>query len=209
MVNLKKSKHSEDSVEFSLSDQFLDQVKNNFDVQDVLNILIRLVVVAIAPIVLHIYNIYYIKKLNVQKNQVAQELNEKKNEIQELNKKITSFDGLKEKAKVFEDKIAILEKLARDRLKIIKILDGIQTGMGLIEEKKGNSGHFIVFKNVSIQDLKITIHGLTNDEESIKDFLITLEEENLYSDIHLESVRSEGNKSIKTFHVSGVILETI
>ena len=209
MVNLKKSKYLEDSVEFNLSDQIMDRFGGHFGLREFVQILVRIAFVSIAIVSLKIYNIYYIKKLNAQKGQIQLELNAKQDEIKKLDQQINAYADLTNKADEFQKKFKVLKQLADDRLRIIKVLDSIQSGMGFNDDDGKIASEFLFFKNISIINRALTIRGSTNNVKSIQEFLISLEEENLYDNIQLENVTSDQKGQLKNFLVKGTILETI
>ena len=175
----------------------------------VVQILIRAAIVAVIPIGLKVYNMHYLKTLTVQKSQVKSELEDKKKEVKELDKKIKAYGGLSNDAKEFDEKIKILKTLAKERFKVIKILDSIQSNMGLETDEETAGTDVFFFKNINITGRNISITGVTSDEQNIKSFLLSLEKEQLYENVHLENVRSNQNDAYKHFSIKGLILETI
>ena len=207
MVDFKKSQGSDDSVEVNLSNQIQYYFQDNFDSRLLISILIKLGFVALLPIGLKFHEIHYIQTLNAQKTQLNQELKAKKDEITKIEGEIGSYAGLNERHDEFKNKLDILGQLGKDRLKMIKVLDNIQTGLGEpSSDKNEDSKRIMFFDNIAIQGKNIRIQGVTNNEDIIQEFLTFLERDNLYSSVRLESIRA-GSKSLKSFMVTGIIAD--
>ena len=204
MVDLKKSQ-DQDSVEVNLSNQIQYYFQDNFNSSVVVSILIKLGFIALLPVGLKLHEVHHIKTLQSQKIQLNEELTAKKSEIKKIEEEIGSYDGLDARHDEFRDKLNILEKLGKDRLKIIKVLDNIQTGLGEPAlDKNEDSKQIMFFDSISIQGENIRIQGVTNNEDVIQNFLTFLEKENLYRSVRLESIRAS-SESLKSFMVTGII----
>lgn len=148
----------------------------------------------VFPILLMFYEQHHIDQLNLQLRQTQSALSVKETTLQEKKAEAAKSGELKEKAKELANKIEILKKLAKIRLREIRALDFIQNN---IPEKVWLSE--MVFKE---GQLKLKGRSMTDDD--LTNFVNSLENSKYFTNVLLLQAREERLKeaALKTFEVS-------
>lgn len=158
------------------------------------NVVINLVTILAFPGAL----IYYERSNLDQLRQLAlassAEVETVQNQITLKKNQITQSAELKEKAKELANKIDILKKLSRLRLREIKALDFIQASM---PEK-------VWLRELSFKSGALAIRGFSMTDDDLTLFVRALEKSRNFSSVVLLQAREERNKegSVKNFEVS-------
>ena len=158
------------------------------------NLAINIAVILIVPVALIYYERSNLDDLRQRAQVVADEVQVIQNEITAKKEEITQSANLKEKAKELANKIEILKKLARLRLREIKALDYIQTN---IPEK-------VWLKELAFRGGALTIRGYAVTDDELTNFVRSLEKSRNFSGVVLLQAREERNKdgAVKNFEVS-------
>lgn len=117
--------------------------------------------------------------------------------VTEKKAEIGKYAGLAEKAKELNDKLDIIRKLSRIRLREIKALDFIQS---TVPEK-------VWLNSLSVRDGLLAIHGYAVTDDDLTLFVRGLEKSRNFSNILLLQAKEERTKegTVKSFEVSGIV----
>ena len=206
MIDLKKSKDSGTTVELDLVDQIKDKLQEGLSFNVVVVTFLKIALIAIGPALIKLTEMKTIGSLKKDLGQINAELQAKQSQVQKLNNEIKVFDRSKIKKSDFDNKSSILGKLAQERLQVIEVLDNLQQSIDILGDKNKSGDKFMFFDSINITGNAVTINAMANDEEIVKDFLLYLEGENLYSSIRLDRISSEKG-SLRKFLVSGQLAE--
>jgi len=156
-------------------------------------IVTNLIVLFIAPIALIYYEHYQIGILKAQAQAKDVALQTVQAELNQKKAKVAETPNLREKAQELTDKIAILNKLARLRLREVKSLDFIQT---VIPDK-------VWLNEVNFTASNVEIKGNAVTDEDLEHFLGVLENPKYFSKVTLLSGREEKTQegSVKAFDI--------
>ena len=154
----------------------------------------RLVLLLVGPALLYIYEM---QNLPTKQAQLASK-NQALMELQEYNAKaansVAEIKKFKEDEAVIESRIAALEKISKDRLKEIRIMELLQT---VIPEKAW-------LTKVEINPSRMTIEGMALSDFEVSTFLESLTRSVFLVDVNLLNsveVNQEGNV-LKQFQIS-------
>lgn len=131
---------------------------------------IKLLLIGSIPLGLKVYEIHNINLLETEKSRVESILSAKQGESAALKANIESFDYLKKQKEEYVNKKNLLEELASSRLVIPQFLDRVQD---VIPESTWLTKISVSKKGDTNQ---ITIEGESLDEESVNNFLVSLQD---------------------------------
>lgn len=159
--------------------------------------LINLIVLVIFPGLLIYYERMNLEALKRTSVQVQSEVTKITSQINEKKAEISKSADLKEKAKELANKIEILKKLSRIRLREIKALDFIQAS---IPEK-------VWLKELIFKAGALTIKGYSLTDDDLTTFVRSLEKSRGFSGVVLLQAKEERTKegSLKSFEVSATV----
>jgi Tfp pilus assembly protein PilN len=157
-------------------------------------IVINLIVLLLFPAILIYYEQYNIGILQAQSRAAAAELQQLQNTLTEKETLLSQAGALKEKAKELVNKIEILKKLARTRLREVKSLDFIQTSL---PEK-------VWLTELSFKSGAVMIKGKAMTDDDLTAFVRMLEKNNAFSKVILLQAKEErtAEGAVKNFEVS-------
>ena len=206
MIDLKRSKDKETTIELDLADRIKDSLQEGMSFQFLLTVLFKILLISIGPGVLKFIEVNNIRKIETNLQQLKAEFKSKEDQIQQIIKKIESYDTSKIKKVDFDNKFSILTQLAQERLQVIKVLDNLQSSVDSISESENTPDEFMFFDSINVSNNKVVINAVANNEEVVKNFLSQLESEKprLYSSVHLNRISSTRG-ALKKFLVNGIL----
>ncbi|MGE0762500.1 MAG: PilN domain-containing protein [Bdellovibrionales bacterium] len=157
-------------------------------------LVINLIVVMLIPGALIYYERSNLEELRHHANITNAEVAELQNQIEQKKTQIAQSVELKEKAKELANKIDILKKLSRIRLREIKALDFIQASM---PEK-------VWLREMSFKSGALLIRGYSMTDDDLTMFVRSLEKSRNFSSVVLLQAKEERSKdgAVKNFEVS-------
>ena len=208
MIDLKQSKDKETTIELDLADRIKGSLQEGMSFQFLLTVVFKVLLISAGPGILKFIEISNIKKLENNLQQLKAEYASKEKQIQEIIKKIESYSNSKIKKEDFDNKFKILTKLAQERLQVIKVLDSLQSSVDSISESENTSDEFMFFDSIDVNNDKVVINAVANNEEVVKSFLTQLESEKprLYSSVYLNRISSTQG-ALKKFLVNGILVK--
>lgn len=159
--------------------------------------LVKLVVMLIFPALLMVYE----QQTIPTKTQELAKLRTKLQEIQQYNSKdqaaVEEIKKFKAEEARIQEGITAIEKISKNRMKIVKVLDLIQQA---IPEKAW-------FNNVDVRESKVTIVGFASTDFEITSFIETLAKSVFLVDVNLVNSSEEKIDGIvyRRFEVSCVL----
>ena len=175
-----------DQEKESIIDKFLANVE--ISPGKIIYFLIKVSFCAAGVLVLKHLEKDNLRKLNIAKDQVGQELVQLQKKQKTMEEQVNSFGYMRERSKEFDNKISIMQKIVDDRLVVIQGLDSIQS---VIPEE-------VWLKKVTFRNQKFTLEGLGTTNHQINRFIEKLEKTNLFSSVNLEKSKKDMNS--KTFN---------
>tara|TARA_B100001248_G_C27398844_1_gene468042 strand:- start:585 stop:1205 length:621 start_codon:yes stop_codon:yes gene_type:complete len=161
------------------------------------DILVKVVLALIFPIMIYGVDIYFTKQKQAQLNQVNQEIQQVKNKIASFGSKADSVKRFKQEKEGLVNRINIIKKLLDERLTIIKRLDALHR---VIPEKAW-------LKKFSIENGAFKLQGLATDDFIVSTTIQNLEQSIYFSGIRLESsgeARSSDG-AVREFNIRGQV----
>ena len=206
MIDLKRSKDKETTIELDLADRIKGSLQEGMNFQFLITVLFKILLISAGPGTLKFIEFNNIRKLEKNLQQMKAEFKSKEDQIQKIIKKIESYDNAKIKKADFDNKFNILTQLAQERLQVIKVLDNLQSSVDSISESENTSDQFMFFDSINVNNNKVVINAVANNEEVVKSFLSQLESEKprLYSSVHLSRISSTQG-TLKKFLVNGIL----
>jgi type IV pilus assembly protein PilN len=159
--------------------------------------LVKLIVMFLAPLALYIYesqNIPTIRAELMSKSQKLQELQAFNAKAENSVKEIKKF---KEDEKKIQARISVLEKIAKDRFREVKILDLLQQ---VIPEK-------LWLNRIDIKEGKILLAGMSFSDIDVSTFMDSLSKSVFLQDVVLISSQEQiqDGMTLKKFEISCVL----
>ncbi|MBX7231965.1 MAG: PilN domain-containing protein [Bdellovibrionales bacterium] len=158
------------------------------------NLILNLLIILSLPVGLIYYERQEINKLKNKSNLISAEVADLDQALNNKKTEIENSSTLKEKAKELTNKISILKKLARLRIREIKAIDFIQ---GNIPEK-------VWLKDLNFKNGELKIHGRATTDDELSAFIHSLEKSKYFSGVLLLQAKEERSVegSIKSFEIS-------
>jgi len=170
---------------FSQVTELITESQSLLDTATLIKFIVNCAIVISFPVGLKIYEVREIEKLETQKNQEEGILNQKNQELAELQKELKNYDYLDNLAEEFKVKRAFLDQIASDRLLAPRVIDFIQNQIP--EDTWLNKLQITLEK----EDIKLSLSGF-----SIKEANINKLTDNLEGILHRKSI-SVDTKDIK------------
>jgi type IV pilus assembly protein PilN len=158
------------------------------------NALIRILVIFLCPLVLFLYeqqNVPSMVEELVRKQQALTALNAYNAKAENSVKEIKKF---KEDEKKIQARIAVLEKIAKDRFREVKVLELFQQ---IIPEK-------LWLTNLELKDGRILLSGMSTSDIDISTFMDSLSKSVFLQDVVLisSSEQIQEDTTVKKFEIS-------
>jgi len=159
--------------------------------------MVKLLLILLAPMGLYLYemqNIPTIRSELVRKQQALQELQVFNAKAENSVKEIKKF---KEDEKKIQARIAVLEKLAKDRFREVKVLDLFQQ---VIPER-------VWFTRVDIKEGKVLLAGFSTSDIDISTFMDSLSKSVFLQEVVLvsSSEHIQDGMTLKKFEISCIL----
>ena len=204
-IDLRKSRAStvmESDLEFD--DDFVVQEESalskwisqiDINPAEILAILIRVCLCCAGTVLLIQVEKSRLNKVKAQKAVVQGEFDQLNQEKQNLQNQVKGFSYMQKKSQEFNNKLAIMKKVAKKKLKVIKGLDQMQD---VIPDK-------MWLKRINYRQDKFTIEGAAETNKQVQNFIEALEGTRLFSGVKLERVQEQDRTKRRTFTISSVL----
>lgn len=158
------------------------------------NVIVNIIVILAIPGILIYFERANLDELRKRSLTINSEVEALQTQITTKKNQITQSADLKEKAKELANKIDILKKLSRLRLREIKALDFIQASM---PEK-------VWLREMTFKSGALSIRGFSMTDDDLTLFVRALEKSRNFSNVVLLQAREERSKegAVKNFEVS-------
>lgn len=164
---------------------------------DAKDALIKLALIFSAIGGLYSYETQNISKLTQNVAAARKKVADKKAENQKRKQQTDSLSHVEKEAKVLEEKLFVLKKISKDRLRVIKMLDSIQ---GFIPER-------VWLITLKYDKGALNLSGQAVSDEDLSDFVRNMETAGMFNNVILTQAKEviSAKGSYKTFELKAEV----